>query len=91
MVQKTHVRVNIYLDDPGLKREIKMAAADLGVSLSSFCVEAIRDKLRRSASEASARQEMELQKAAAAMDRLRSEIGPVGISVRELLDEGRSR
>ena len=83
------MRVNIYLDDPALKREIKVAAARQGVSLSAYCVEAIQEKLSTTRSVGIVESELEQRDAAAALDRLRAEIGPVGISVRELIDEGR--
>ena len=89
MSETTQVRVNIYLDDPVLKREIKVAAANQGVSLSAYCVDAIREKLSRARSGAIVRSELEHRETAAALDRLRTEIGPIGISVRELIDEGR--
>ena len=89
MSETAQVRVNIYLDDPVLKREIKVAAANQGVSLSAYCVDAIREKLSRARSRAIATSELEHRETSAALDRLRTEIGPVGISVRELIDEGR--
>lgn len=85
------VRVNIYLDDPALKREIKIAAANQGVSLSAYCVDAIREKLSRARSAASARSDLQRREAVVALDELRTEIGPIGISVRELIDEGRRK
>lgn len=89
MSETAQVRVNIYLDDPVLKREIKVAAANQGVSLSAYCVDAIREKLSRARSGAIVRSELERRETASALDRLRTEIGPIGISVRELIDEGR--
>ena len=84
-----YVRVNIYLDDPRLKRDIKIAAADEGVSLSKFCVEAIKDRLRRSRSDTATQEARKQRESATALDRLRNEIGPIGISVRDLIEEGR--
>jgi len=84
-----HVRVNIYLDDPELKREIKIAAAKRGVTLSAFCVEAIRHELTGDGSEKTQETPKSALIAGEALDRLRAEIGPVGIPVRELIDEGR--
>jgi len=83
--------VNIYLDDPGLKREIKIAAANRGVTLSAYCVEAIEQRLTREQPESGAEKEVSSQSAAEALDRLRDEIGPIGIPVRELIDEGRRK
>ena len=89
MSETAQVRVNIYLDDPVLKREIKVAAARQGVSLSAYCVEAIQEKLSTTRSVGIVESELEQRDAAAALDRLRAEIGPISISVRELIDEGR--
>jgi len=84
------VRVNIYLDDPDLKREIKIAAANCGVTQSAYCVEAIRQRLERERSaEPAAGSRQRSRDVAKALDQLRAEIGPVGISVRDLIDEGR--
>jgi len=91
MSETAQVRVNIYLDDPVLKRQIKVAAANQGISLSAYCVDAIREKLTRARSRAIATSELQQKETAAALDRLRTEIGPIGISVRELIDEGRKR
>ena len=88
--EPTQVRVNIYLDDPELKREIKIAAANRGVTLSAFCVEAIRHELARDGSKKDQKPAESALVAGAALDRLRAAIGPVGIPVRELIDEGRT-
>jgi hypothetical protein len=81
--------VNIYLDDSDLKREIKIAAANRGVTLSAYCVDAIRQKLDRDRSVETEGSDRRRRDVAEAADRLRAEIGPVGIPVRELIDEGR--
>jgi hypothetical protein len=85
------VRVNIYLDDPDLKREIKIAAANEGVTLSAYCVEAIQQRLAREQSQTRPEAKPYTRAVAQAMDRLRGQIGPIGIPVRELIDEGRER
>ncbi len=83
-------RVNIYLDDPEMKREIKIAAAKRSISQSAYCVEAIRQQLDQDRTEVTEeRAGQRMQDAAEALDRLRREIGRVGIPVRELIDEGR--
>lgn len=89
MADPTPVRVNIYLEDPDMKREIKIAAANRGVTLSAYCVEAIRQKLGRDGSEGTRESSRKSRFAAEALDRLRAEIGPIGIPIRELIDEGR--
>ena len=86
------IRVNIYLDDPEMKREIKIAAANRSLSQSAYCVEAIRQQLDKDRTEVTEeRVGQRIQEAAGALDRLRHEIGRVGIPVRELIDEGRRR
>ena len=81
--------MNIYLDDPDLKRAIRVAAANHGVTLSAYCVEAIRRRLGRDLFAGDEDPGERSREIALAMDRLRREIGPVGIPVRELIDEGR--
>ena len=88
-IKPVQVRVNIYLDDPDLKREIKIAAANGGVTLSAYCVEAIQQRLAREQSQMVRKAKPTTLDAAQAMDQLRGEIGPIGIPVRELIDEGR--
>jgi len=87
--ETAHVRVNIYLDDSDLKRDIKIAAAKLGVTQSAYCVDAIRQKLDGDRSVEPEVPKQKKRDVAEALDRLRSEIGPVGIPVRDLIDEGR--
>ena len=88
--EPTQIRVNIYLDDPDLKREIKIAAANRGVTQSAYCVEAIRQRLERERSaDTAAGSRQRSRDVAKALDQLRAEIGPVGIPVRDLIDEGR--
>jgi hypothetical protein len=41
----SHARLNIYLDDPELRTRIRIAAASDNVSLSAYCLEAIRRRL----------------------------------------------
>jgi len=83
-------RLNIYLDDPELGTEVKIAAARRGLTVSAFCVRAIRRELA-----VMGYRELEgyetPEAAALAMDRLREQIGPIGVSVRELIEEGRYR
>jgi hypothetical protein len=42
-------RINIYLDDPALREPIRGAAARRGVTVSAYCLEAIRRRLREEA------------------------------------------
>jgi hypothetical protein len=84
-----HARLNIYLDEPGLRQAVRVAAAREGVTLSGYCVRAVRDRLVEEGflpGDSDQRAE-----AARAMDRIRQQIGPVGAPVRELIHEGRRR
>jgi len=88
----TYPRLNIYLDDAELRTELKIAAARAGVSLSAYCLEAIRARLAGDESGATAQKAPTSPMAAArAFDRLRRRIGPIGIPVSELVREGRRR
>ena len=80
--------MNIYLDDGDLKRRVRIAAANEGVTLSAYCVRAIEERLA-GGSEAEAAQTP--ARAAAALDRLRRRVGPVGVPVSQLIAEGRTR
>lgn len=81
-------RVNIYLDDPHLRIAIKVAAARSGITVSAYCLQAIR---RRLADDGLIPHQAGpgVKQAAASLDRLRRQVGPIGISVRELIAEGR--
>lgn len=82
-------RLNIYLDEPELRQAVKIAAAKEGVTLSAYCLKAVRSRLVEEGflPGSSDRQ----AEAARAMDRLRQQIGPIGTPVRELIHEGRRR
>ena len=75
-----------------MRGQVKLAALRAGVTVSAYCLEAIR---RRLADEGhlpvGEKRKMTPQEAARDMDRLRKEIGPIGISIRDLIDEGRYR
>jgi hypothetical protein len=80
-------RLNIYLDDIRVGEQVRVAAARAGVTLSQYCVAAIRRRLEDdgigSPTPDTARS------AAAAIDRARKRNGRLGIPIRELIDEGR--
>jgi hypothetical protein len=82
----SHTRVSIYLSDPSLKARIKIAAARKGVSLSAYCEEAILHMLGEEIT--SYTNTYTPKEAAAELDRLREKIGPIGIPVSELINEG---
>lgn len=84
-------RLNIYLDGPDLREKIRIAAARRGVTLSAYCLEAIRHRLAEDGLLPASEAKIEARAAAQALDRLRSQIGPIGMPVRDLIAEGRRR
>jgi len=97
----SHARLNIYLDDPDLRTRIRIAAASGNVSLSAYCLTAIRQRLvedgflsehelikpsMRDTTQAESR-----AAAARALEELRRQAGPIGVPVRDLIAEGRRR
>ena len=41
------VRLNIYIHNPGIRRQIKAVAARKDISISEYCVQAITNQLRK--------------------------------------------
>lgn len=80
-------KVSVYLDDPELRRRLKMAAARRDTTISAFCEEAIREKLAREESDASG----VAWAAARRLDARRSRLGPIKINTADLVKEGRYR
>lgn len=80
-------RLNIYLDDHQLKGQVRVAAARAGLTLSQYCVGAIRRRLEEDGIGPPAPDTA--RSAAAAIDRARQRNGPLGTPVRELINEGR--
>jgi len=85
----SYPRLNIYLDDRKLRERIKSAAAREGVTLSSYCLEAVRRRLAEEGLLPGSESQASRRKAARALDRLRRKIGPVGVPARELIAQGR--
>lgn len=83
-------RVNIYLDDPTLRVTLKTAAVRQQVSLSAYCLQAIRQRLVAEGY-LPATEVAGPHAAAQALDRLRRQVGPIGVPVRELIAEGQRR
>ncbi len=84
-------RLNIYLDEPELREKIKIAAAREGVNLSSYCLQAVRHRLSEQGYLPSPEAAAGPRAAAQALDRLRREVGPIGVKARDLVAEGRRR
>jgi len=91
-------RLSLYLPGEKISRQIKVAAAKRGMSISNYCVEAIEERLIRdgelSVHDTQFAQALpgEYQRSLIkGMDSLREEIGTVDIPVTELIKEGRKR
>ncbi|MCX7856154.1 MAG: hypothetical protein N2556_09350 [Anaerolineae bacterium] len=81
-------KISVYLNDPVLREKVKSAATRRGVSISTYVLQALRDRL---AWDEMLLEEISPQEAAKALDALRTQIGPIGIPVRMLVEEGRYR
>ena len=89
-------RLGLYLDDEEFKRQIKVAAAKRGLSITLYCAEALEERLIRdgertttmSKSNNAGKEKLALL---ARMDKLREEIGPVGSRTSQLVKAGRRR
>jgi hypothetical protein len=89
-------RLGLYLEDEEVKRQIKIAAAKRGMTVTDYCAEAIEGRLvedgERSMAESKSRNtNKEKSTLLARMDQLRQEIGPVGMRTSELVEHGRRR
>lgn len=85
---KTYPRLNIYLNGRSIHEVLKIAAARKKVSLSEYCLEAIRKRLEE---EGYIKHRSKAKQSARRMDKIRKHIGPIGIPVRELIEQGRRR
>ena len=83
-------RLGLYLEDDEIKKQIKIAAAKRGISTTAYCAEAIRERLQREW-EISDKVDRDMLALLSRMDKLRQEIGPVGTTTAELVEEGRRR
>ncbi|NPV69247.1 MAG: hypothetical protein HPY55_01200 [Firmicutes bacterium] len=79
-------KLSIYIDDAELRRRAKVAAARRDMSLSQFCEEAVREKIDL---EEGVDRIAGAIRAAQRMDERRARIGRLGLSARDLIDEGR--
>lgn len=80
-------KISIYLDNPELRKRLKIAAARRDISISAYCEEAIREKLLRDENEGA----MAARQAAKRMDEIRERVGPLDVRTWELVEEGRRR
>jgi len=83
-------RLGLYLEDEAIKRQIKIAAAKRGISMTAYCAHAIRESLMRDG-EINDKADGNKKALLVKMDRLRWDIGSVGMPAAELIAEGRRR
>ncbi len=84
-------RLGLYLKDEEVKRQIKVAAAKRGVTATAYCAQAIEERLMRDGERGTKNEAKNRVALLSRMDKLRQEIGSVGISTAELVEEGRRR
>jgi hypothetical protein len=84
-------RLGLYLEDEELKRQIKVAAARRGVTVTNYCARAIEERLIRDGERGVADQDKNRIALLSRIDKLRQEIGPIGMSTAELVEQGRRR
>lgn len=90
MTVTKRARLGLYLEDEVTRRQIKVAAAKRGLSTTAYCAQAIKERLVRDG-EISDKTDGNKEALLARIDRLRQDIGPVGMSTAELVEEGRRR
>lgn len=83
-------RLGLYLEDEAIRRQIKVAAAKRGMSSTAYCAQAIKERLVRDG-EITDKADGNKEALLAQMDRLRQDIGRVGLPAAELVKEGRRR
>lgn len=84
-------RLGLYLKNEETKKQIKVAAAKRGMTTTDYCAQAIEERLIRDG-ERCAKDEGEDRAALLSrIDKLRQEIGAIGIPTAELVQEGRRR
>jgi hypothetical protein len=85
-------RLSIDITDLGIKRLVKVAAAKRDMAIKDYCLEAITRQLRRDGELPGDEEQIRRAKALAErMDQRRVEIGAIGLSVTDLIKEGRRR
>ena len=84
-------RLGLYLEDEETKRHIKIAATKRGMTVTDYCARAIEERLIRDGERSPEDERKNKTALLSRMDKLRQEIGPLGISTAELVEEGRRR
>lgn len=83
-------RLGLYLEDEIIRRQIKVAAAKRGMSTTAYCTQAIKERLMRDG-EIVDKSNGNKKALLARIERLRQEIGPVGMPAAKLVKAGRRR
>ena len=86
MVKKS--RLGLYLEDEEIKTQVKIAAARRGLSATAYCAQAIEQRLRI---DGETSRDADRRVILSRVDRFRKEVGHVGITTAELVEEGRRR
>ena len=89
MANKT--RLGLYLEDEEIKRQIKVAAAKRGMTATDYCAQAIEERLIKDGERSTEGEDKKKVALLSRMDKLRQEIGPIGMSTAELVEEGQRR
>ena len=84
-------RLGLYLEDEEVKKQIKVAAAKRGITATDYCAQAIEERLIRDGERSAKDRGKDEVALLSRMDKLRQEIGPIGMSIAELVEEGRRR
>ena len=91
IVVANKTRLGLYLEDEELKRQIKVAAARRGVTVTNYCARAIEERLIRDGERGIEDQDKNRIALLSRIDKLRQETGPIGMSTAELVEHGRRR
>ncbi len=83
-------RLGLYLESEMMRRRIKVASAKRGISTTVYCTQAIKERLERDG-ELTDKIDGNKKALLARMDRLRRDMGTVGMTAAELVKEGRRR
>lgn len=81
-------RLGLYLENEDIKKLLKIAAAKRGVSTTTYCAQAIEDRLRR---DGETIRDTDRKALLSRIDKHRKEIGPLGMTAKELVETGRRK
>lgn len=84
-------RLGLYLKDEEVKKQIKVAAARRGMTVTDYCARAIEERLIKDGKRSAEGEDKNKVALLSRMDKLRQEMGPIGVSTAELVEENRRR